>query len=95
MSAVVKVLPLYYIQRPTGASSVWWTKLASAESLMKVINTWVGRPADKVGELNVTAIDLEELRAMIFNPHGRLNSGLVNEAWSDARSRQLVLKLLI
>ena len=55
-----------------------------------VLNTWIWRPSDKVGEVGVTVIHVEEIRTMIWNPHGRHSSGLLNEAWSDVKSQQVL-----
>ena len=51
------------------------TKLSSAELLMgnfiqSVLKTWVGDSIEEFGELVVTTIDAEEIRTMIWHPHG-------------------------
>ena len=65
------------------------TKLTCAELLMSnfiemILKTWIRRPSDKLGEVVVTAIHVEEIRTMIWNHHSRHSAGLLNEAWSDA-----------
>ena len=71
------------------------TKLSSAELLLgnfiqAVLRTWVGDSTEELGELVVTTIDVEEVRNMIWHPHGRYNAGMLNEAWNDARGQQIL-----
>ena len=55
-----------------------------------ILQTWEGNLTEELGNLVVTTIRVEEIREMVWHPHGRLNSGLLVRAWNDARGQSLL-----
>ena len=70
-------------------------KLSSAEVVLSnfvqgILQTWEGNLTEELGNLVVTTIKVEEIREMVWHPHGRLNSGLLVRAWNDARGQSVL-----
>ena len=67
-------------------------KLASAEAVLStyiqcILDTWRGGLADEISNLVVSTVSGEDIREMVWHPHGRINSGLMARAWTDARGQ--------
>ena len=70
-------------------------KLSSAETtlgnfIQAILNTWEGDSTEEIGDLVVTTIEVEDIREMVWHPHGRYNSGLLERAWNDARGQSVL-----
>ena len=70
-------------------------KLSSAESVLgnfvhAILKTWEGNSTEELGDLVVNTIEVEEIREMVWHPHGRFNSGLLERAWNDARGQSVL-----
>ena len=70
------------------------TKLSSAETVLgnfvqAILKTWEGDSTEEIGDLVVTTIKVEEIRDMIWHPHGRYNAGMLERPWNDAQGQSV------
>ena len=65
-------------------------KLTCAEAILStyiqaILDTWTGGLVDGASNVVVSTVSGEFIRQMVWHPHDRLNSGLLEKAWTDPR----------